>query len=227
MSRIIGIVGPSGSGKSTSLRNLDPAKTFIINVSKKDLPFKGWKSKFTDFRDDNENGNLYNEDESAKIVKALHYIDKKREDIDKIVIDDAQYIMASEFMNRSQESGWQKFTDIAKNMWNVVNTARNLSRDIDVIFTFHSEEVSDGFSTKHKIKTIGKMVDDKITLEGLFTMVLYTDVEIDQNTKEPDFRFQTKTDGTNTCKTPLGMFEDVYIPNDMEYVFTKMNEYYN
>ena len=226
MSKIIAIVGPSGSGKSTSFRNLNDEETFIINVSKKALPFKGWKGKYRDFAANKEEGNLYMQDSPAQIVKALRFIDVKRPDIQTIIIDDAQYIMANEFMNRSQEAGWQKFTDIAKHIWDVVDTARNLTRDIHVIFTFHDEDATDNTGkSKKKIKTIGKMVDDKVTLEGLFTIVFYTAVQIDKNTKIPEFLFQTKTDGSNTCKTPLDMFEEMFIPNDLQTIIETIKEY--
>ena len=227
MSRIIGIVGPSGSGKTTSLRNINHSKTFFINVSKKDPPFKGWKSVYSPFGNDSLDGNIYNEDSAHKIVTAMKYVDQKREDIDIIVVDDCQYIMAAEFMNRAKESGWQKFTDIGKNMWDVINTARNLKRDLTVIFTFHDEEITEGYVKRSKIKTIGKMVDEKVTLEGLFTIVLFTSVRIDPQTKEPEFLFQTKTDGTNTCKTPMGMFDKMYVANDMVKVLESINSYYN
>ncbi len=230
MSRIIGIVGESGSGKSTSLESLDPNETFIINCSRKDLPFKGWKSKYTTFSKDkgspeDNGGNHYMTEKASVIKMLLEHIDKNREDINKIIIDDAQYIMSTEYMNRADETGWDKFTDIAKNIWSVVNKARNLQRDIDVIITFHSEDVNDDGKIKKKIKTVGKMIDNTITLEGLFTMILYTKVEMDLDSQEPRFYFQTVTDGRNTCKTPKGMFEDKLIPNDMGYVFDKIEEY--
>lgn len=230
MSRIIGIVGESGSGKSTSLRKLDSDETFIINCSKKDLPFPGWKSKYKDFSkekgsSEDNGGNHYQTDNAAVIKNLLVHIDKNREDIEKIVIDDAQYIMSVEYMNRPISDGWDRFTDIAKNIWGVINTARNLSRDIDVIVTFHSETDTSSGKKREKIKTVGKMIDNTITLEGLFTIILYTHVEMDLETNEPKFYFQTKTDGTNTCKSPMGMFDDYLIPNDMEYVFEKIREY--
>lgn len=232
MSRIIGIVGESGSGKSTSLETLDPSETFIINCSRKDLPFKGWKSKYTTFKKEKgsseDNGGNHYMTENAKVIKTLlEHIDKNRSDIKKIIIDDAQYIMSTEYMNRADESGWDKFTDIAKNIWNVVNKSRNMRDDLDVIITFHSEDVTDGGKIKKKIKTVGKMIDNTITLEGLFTIILFTHVGMDLETQEPEFHFQTVTDGTNTCKTPKGMFDERFIPNDMSYVFNKIKEYEN
>jgi hypothetical protein len=230
MSRILGIVGESGSGKSTSLETLNPEETFIINCSRKPLPFKGWKSKYKMFSkekgsNDDNGGNHYMTENAKVIISLLEHIDKNREDVNKIIIDDAQYIMSTEYMNRADEGGWDKFTDIAKNIWSVINKARSLSRDIDVIITFHSEDITDGGQIKRKIKTIGKMIDNTITLEGLFTIILYTHVKIDLDSGEPQFHFQTKTDGRNTCKTPKGMFEELLIPNDMQYVFDKIKQY--
>lgn len=231
MSRIIGAVGASGTGKTSSLRTLDPDDTFIINCSKKDLPFPGWKSNYKLFEKEEggeDNGeNHYMTDNASKIKGLLTYIDKNRPDIDKIVIDDAQYIMASEFMDRIDEKGWDKFNDMAKNMWTVVKNARDLDRDIDVIITFHPDEVTDRGVVKQKIKTVGKAVDNVLTLEGLFTVILWTDVKMDMDKNEPKFRFQTRTDGTNLCKAPMGMFDDMYIPNDMGHVISRIREYEN
>lgn len=130
-------------------------------------------------------------------------------------------------MNRIGEKGWDKFNDIAENMWKVVKVSTDLREDLDIIITFHPEETTtDGKVTK-KIKTIGKAVDNVLTLEGLFNIILWTDVKMDMDSGEPEFRFQTRTDGTNTCKAPMGMFEDMYIPNDMNYVFEQISEYEN
>lgn len=232
MSRIIGIVGQSGTGKSSSLRTLNSDETFIINCSRKDLPFKGWKSEYTEFNktkgsSEDNGGNHYQTENAVKIQSLLKHIDQNREDINKIVIDDAQYIMSTEYMNRADEKGWDKFTDIAKHIWGVVDTARTLNRDIDVIITFHSEKDTSTGQDVQKIKTVGKMIDNTITLEGLFTIILYSKVIMDGETNKPKFVFQTVNDGTNTCKSPMGMFDDMYIPNDMNYVFEKINEYEN
>jgi len=232
MSEIVGIVGPSGSGKSTSFRNLESDETFIINCSKKPLPFRGWKSKYTDFsknkgEDADNGGNHYMTDSATKIRNLLRHIDTNREEIDKVIIDDCQYIMASEFMDRIDEKGWDKFNDMAKNMWSVVKTARDLSRDITVILTFHPDEANVDGVIKKKIKTVGKAVDNVLTLEGLFTVILWTDVKMDMDSGEPEFRFQTRTDGTNTCKAPMGMFENMYIPNDMDKVLDKIEQYHH
>lgn len=229
MSRIIGIVGKSGTGKSTSLRTLDPAETFIINCSRKDLPFQGWKTKYIEFSKppettEDNGGNHYKTENAGIIMNLLKHINDNRPDITKIVIDDAQYIMSTEYMNRASESGWQKFTDIAQHIWGVINTARNLSRDIDVIVTFHSEKDESSIMPAEKIKTVGKMIDNTITLEGLFTIILWTKVTIDLETNKPIFQFQTVTDGSNTCKSPMGMF-DPLMPNDLAVVFDKIARY--
>lgn len=237
MSRIVAAVGESGKGKSTAGRNLDPEKTFWINVSGKDLPFRGWASDYTLFEgsakkksngkielSDGNGGNYYITADSHKITAILEYIDENRPEIEVIVIDDYQYIMSTEFMNRAQEQGWDKFNDIGKHAWDVINTAKNLRNDLTVFVTFHSETITENYKPKEKIKTIGKMVDDKVTLEGLFTIVLWADMRHDSEEGENEYFFKTQSDGVNTAKSPMGMF-NFEIPNDFKYVLDQIEEY--
>ena len=224
MSEIIAVVGQTGTGKSTSIESLDPKETVVINVVGKPLPFRGWKQKYVSFT--SEGGNFYVSNDSAKIVKALEHISQKRPDIKIIVIDDFQYLMSSEFMNRSAEQGWQKFTDIGRHAWDVINTAKSLREDLKVFILSHDEVMADTYPPKRKIKTIGKMLDEKVTLEGLFTVVLFTDVVKDQQSGLLDYRFITQNDGSTTSKSPKGMFEELTIPNDLSLVVKKINEYY-
>jgi hypothetical protein len=221
MSEIIAVVGQTGTGKSTSVETLNPKETVIIGVTNKPLPFRGWKKNYVS----GEGGNYLITSDPAKIVKALDYVDKNRPEIKQIVIDDFQYLMSTEFMNRSDEQGWQKFTDIAKHAWNVITKSRDLRDSLKVFFLCHDEIITENFQPKRKIKTIGKMLDEKITLEGLFTVVLFTDI---QKTKENEriYTFITQNDGTTTGKSPKGMFEDLNIPNDLSLVIKKINAYY-
>ena len=114
MAELIAIVGASGSGKSTSIRTLDPKTTFIINVASKPLPFKGWKSNYTNFNKENPEGNFKATSDVDTINQLLQYINTKRTEIKTIVIDDAQYIMSFEAMDRAREKGFDKFTEIAQ-----------------------------------------------------------------------------------------------------------------
>lgn len=211
------IMGESGTGKSSSIRNLDVNETFIINVLDKPLPFKGFKSKYTRFSKENENGNYYASDDHSKIAKIIEFVSNKRPDIKSIIVDDFQYIMANEFMRRANERGFDKFTEIAQHAWSIIKGASAAREDLDFFFLSHTEASSDG---KVKCKTIGKMIDEKINLEGMFTIVLHTIVE------DGKYRFLTQFDGSHIAKSPMDMFDRMYIENDLMYVKEKMREYF-
>ncbi|KYC52649.1 MAG: hypothetical protein AMQ22_00699 [Candidatus Methanofastidiosum methylothiophilum] len=215
MSQIIVIYGESGTGKSTSIRTLDQKETFIINVIGKPLPFKGWKNQYT-LRTKETGGNMLISDNSQNIVSILTNIDKKMPEIKNIIIDDFQYTMGNEFMRRATEKGYEKFTQIGQNAWNIINQAIALRDDIKVFFLTHSD--TDEFG-RSKIKTIGKMLDDKICIAGMFTIVLYSTILDDR------YVFLTQSTQSAMAKSPLGMFDDKVIDNDLSYVISKMNEY--
>jgi ABC-type dipeptide/oligopeptide/nickel transport system ATPase component len=225
MSTLVGIVGQSGTGKSTSIETLNPKETVIINVSNKPLPFKGWKSNYTQGKL-SEGANYISTDVAATIVQALKYISDNRPEIKYVIIDDLQYLMSFEFMAKAKEKGFEKFTDIGKNTFDVLNASRQLRDDLIIFAIYHEESTSENFNPKRKIKTIGKLLDDKITLEGLFTIVFFTEVKIEED-QRPHYYFVTQTDGVTTAKSPRGMFDELLIPNDLSFVSTKINEYYN
>lgn len=224
MSEIIAIVGQTGTGKSTSIENLEPKETVIIGIIDKQLPFRGWKKNYS--TGIQQGGNYLISADAAKIVQVLKYISENRPEIKQIVIDDFQYIMSTEFMNRALEQGWQKFTDIGKHVWDVINAAKSLRDDLKVFFLSHDEIITENFAPKRKIKTIGKMLDEKVTLEGLFTIVLFTDVQKKKENDEMEYSFITQNDGTTTAKSPRGMFESYRVPNDIAALLGKINEYY-
>lgn len=219
----IAIVGKSGSGKSTSygqipeigVKGLNPKETAIINVSGKDLPFKGWQAKYN-----KENKNYAESSDADKIKAYIEHYDKQLE-IKNIVIDDAQYIMAFEFMGRARETGYGKFADLGVNLAKVLTAAKNTRRDLKIYFLWHPEEDKD---TGFKMKTVGKMVDDYLTLEGLFTVVLYSSVSKGADNKI-NYSFVTNYDGKFPAKSPVGMFKDIYIPNDLGFVSESIDKY--
>ena len=193
------IYGQSGTGKSTSLRNFTNDEVAVINVSGKPLPFR---SKLT----------TYDTDSYTKISSALGKIERK-----SIVIDDATYLMVNEFMRTAKVAGYQKYTDMAVNFNSLVAQASQLANDKIVYFLGHSDLKEDG--TEH-FKTIGKMLDNYVTVEGKFTIVLKTVVQ------DGKYYFSTHNSGQDTVKSPLGMFEDNYVGNDLKAVDTIIREYY-
>lgn len=193
------ILGESGTGKSASLRNFEPDDLKVINVANKPLPFK---NKFESI----------STDDYRTIIKELKLNKKK-----VAVIDDAQYLMANEFMRRATERGFDKFTEIAQNFWTLVNTVKDLPADQVVYFLAHIERDANG---NEKIKTIGKLLDEKITVEGMFTIVLKT------NVTDGVYSFITQNSGHDTVKSPIGMFPSIVIDNDLKYVDEKIRNYY-
>jgi hypothetical protein len=215
MSTSILIYGESGTGKSTSIHNLSANETFIIAATNKPLPFRGWRTKYHPF--DGNLGNYIVEDDCNRIIDTMKFISEKRMDIKTIIIDDFQYIMSNQFMRRAKEKGYEKFTDIGESTWRVIEKSAKLRNDIKVIFLAHSD-TQDG---KTKLKTIGKMLDDKVCLEGLFTIVLNSTISDGQ------FLFITQNTGYSISKSPMGMFKDAAIKNDLSIVIKAIDDYDN
>lgn len=193
------IIGESGSGKTYSIRNLDPNTTGILSVEKGRLPFKG------DF----------------KVMKNATYNDikaaLKRANMATYVIDDSQYLMVNEEFDRFNEMGYQKYAEMALNFRNLVHMInKELPDNIIVYFLHHTQETASG---KLKAKTIGKMIDEKLTLEGCFDIVLMARIMGDQ------YVFQTKGEQGSTVKSPFGMFEADQIPNDLALVNKAIADY--
>jgi len=226
MSQEILIIGESGSGKSTSLEKLDPKSTFLINVAKKPMPFRSWKKSYSLLTKENQSGNYIATDNAPTIVATLKHVDEKMPHIKTVIIDDFQYVMSNEFMRRANEKGFDKFTEIGLHAWEIANAGKNMRDDITFIMIGHAEAATDlQGNRKLKFKTIGKLVDDKVNMEGMFTIVLFTDVERDANGDIKHY-FVTQSDGTTTGKTPKGMFDDLKIPNDINQVIKTINKYY-
>lgn len=185
------ILGASGSGKSTSMRNFEPEEVRVLNVAGKPLPFKKKLPKA-----DNVN---YSQIESVL----------KKAEFKKYVIDDSQYLMAFEMFQKAKDTGYGKFTDMALNFKNLIDTViRGTPSDVIVYFLHHTEEGDNG---KIKAKTVGKMLDNQLTVEGLFSIVLLCTVE------GSEYKFITQSDGSTTAKSPMEMFEKK-IDNDLSYV---------
>ena len=197
------ILGRSGTGKSYSMRNFKPEEVAVINVQGKILPFRNSGKIKT-----------INTDDSAAIVKAIKELATTYK---SIVVDDYQYLMANEFMRRSAERGYDKFTEIARHAWDIANEVKTLPADVIVYIMCHTDTDQDGFE---KLKTIGKLLDEKIVLEGMSTIVLKTAVSDGQ------YMFLTQNNGHDTVKSPAGMFPAYAIDNDLKYVDDKIRNYY-
>lgn len=203
MGQLVYILGKSGTGKSYSMRNIPIDEYAIINVQGKILPFKN------SFKVEKKTI-----DDSLEIIRQLKEYQKKYK---IIVIDDFQYIMSNEFMRRVSEKGFDKFNEIGKHTWEIANAIRELDEDVIVYLLCHIDIDNEG---NEKIKTVGKMLDDKICLEGMSTIVLKTVVD------DGRYLFATQNSGKDTVKSPFEMFEHKYIDNDLLYVDSKIREYY-
>lgn len=225
MSQLIGICGPSGTGKSTALRTLNPKETFIINPTGKALPFKGSKGLYPNVADVKvtQGGRYLITEDPQEIIKYMKNISEKVPEIKTIILDDSQYIMAFEFMRKINDKGYGKFTEIGKNFFDIIDAAKNLRDDLKVFILTHSEENIVGTTKEVKMKTVGKMLDTYITLEGLFTIFLYTDVQFKKTGSE--YTFVTNKTKDYPAKSPMDMFE-LNIPNDLKLVSEKIDEYY-
>lgn len=198
------IIGKSGAGKSFSLANLPPEKTALINVLGKPLPFKGRFDQIVT-------------DDYAKIMGAIKVA--KRE---IIVIDDMGYLMTNAFMRNHAAQGagnaiFQLYNSIGDTFWNLIEMVRRLPDNKRVYMMMH-EDVNEFGAVKPK--TIGRMIDEKCCLEGMFTICLRC---IISNGKHV---FRTQSDGLDVAKTPMGMFADDEIPNDLQMVDDAICEYY-
>lgn len=200
MAIICMVMGESGSGKSRSLKFFKRGEVSVINVSKKPFPFK---ADFASISTSN-----YRE-----ICEALLKTQSK-----SIVIDDSNYLLTFEFMARASEKGFDKYSEMASNFYNLIQFCVNkLPDDKIVYFIGHTETDVNG---KEKFKTIGKMLDEKITLEGLFSIVLKTKV-VDGN-----YSFVTRTNGNDTVKSPEDLFPSVEIENNLKMVDDCIRSFY-
>jgi hypothetical protein len=204
-------IGRSGSGKTYSIKNFKADEVGVISVEKGRLPFKT-DIKTVRIPKDFSTANTSAQLNAAKYAWIELIISKSK--AKSIIIDDSQYLLVNELFDRSKEKGYDKFTDIAVNFRNLVHYVNDMPDDDKIVyFLHHSEADTDG---REKAKTIGRMLDEKLTLEGCFDIVIYCQ----------DHKFYTQGDGMSTAKTPEGMFEESEIPNDLKAVDTAIREYY-
>ena len=221
-SKLIGIVGATGTGKSTSIKHLNSEETYIINVAKKELPFRGSEKMYNA-----EKRNYKEVDDATEITRLLKTISEKAPHIKNIIIEDSNYIMGFNLVSKATEVGFTKFTIMARDMVELMREARRLRDDLKIFYFSHPETIEDsGEIIGYKIKTAGKMIDNQIVLEGLLTVCLYTHVEENKD-GSTSYSFITNRFKKYPAKSPDGMFEEVKIPNNLSYVCQKIDEYYN
>lgn len=213
MSKALLILGDSGSGKTASLMNLEPSTTLLIQSEKKDLPFrpKGWGA----FSKENLQGSINVNNDYQSIKAAMGGAVKAGKKV--IIIDDANYLMMGEEFRRVKETGFGKFSEMALHFLDLIQFSKSLPDDVIVVVMAHSQTSPEG---KVSIKTTGKMLDEKVIVEGLFTMVLMCRV------REGKHFFETKTNGNTPSKMPMGMFDSSEIENDLKMVTETINDYY-
>ena len=217
MAQSVLVIADSGTGKSTSIRKLDPKETFIINIANKPLPFKGWKKNYSNISKDNPKGNMTSASSAPGIIKAMQHVNDKMPQVKTLVVDDWQYMSSFEYFDRANEKGYDKFTSIAANLAQVAKMPKDMREDLTIFFLTHSEESTDVNGNRRvKAKTVGKMIDNALTLEGLFSIVLFGKVRKTEDGLE--YGFDTQNNGENTCKSPMGMFEESFINNDLQFV---------
>ena len=196
------VLGESGSGKSASMRNFKENDVRVLNVASKPFPFR-------------------NVNKLKKADKATYDMIKgvvKSGQVLSYVIDDAQYLMAFESFDKAQIAGYGKFTEMAKNYEEMLRTIQEDTPPDTIVYVMQHVDTDE--TGKVKAKTLGKMLDQQLTVEGLFTIVLLAKAD------EKGHYFLTQSDGTNPCKSPMGMFDDVKIDNDLKMVDDTIREYY-
>lgn len=225
MANICMLLGKSGTGKSTSLKTLSPEETVVINVLKKRLPFKGSASIYNE-----DKHNLFCLDTYNDVISLMESIGKDAPHIKNVVIDDMIYIMRKEYFKRAKETGYGKYTELAQHFQQMISTCESLRSDLNVFFILHSEDIqSDKTTTGYKVSTIGSLIDNQYNPVEVVPMVLYSSVVFDDkgNAKYGFYTHRCKEGAVEIpAKTPDGMFEEDFIPNDLGLVVKAMKAYY-
>lgn len=226
MANFVLILGNTGSGKSTSIKTLDPKATVIINVLGKDLPFKGSRGMYNP-----ANKNMFNIHSHSDIIAYLKSINDNAKHVKNVVIDDATYIMRTEFFDRSKERGFDKYNELADHFRLIIATCGQLRTDLNVFMMIHSEPVeTDGSIIGYKVSTVGKLLDKMYNPVESVSIALYCEPQFDDK-GTPTFGFYTHKKLVRgaelPCKSPDGLFDEDFIPNDLQYVVNKVTEYYN
>jgi len=224
------IVGTSGTGKSTSIfentvlgiRGLPSNETVFVNPCNKELPFKGWKKVYNETLKVTNGGNYSSVVKGTDVINLINYVSSSRLDIKYLVIDDGQYIMTNTYITRCKEKDYYaKYVDIGLDMVNMMKAVREAREDLIIFFTWHPEQTEEGVT---QMKSVGKMITKYLTLEGLFTIILYSEA-VPTIDGRMAYRFFTNRTPQLPAKSPFGMFEDISIPNDLAIVVDAIKAY--
>lgn len=227
MSNLICLAGQSNTGKSTSLRTLDPKSTFIISCTNKQLQIPGFRKKYTkvEIKDKKLVGNWYVSNNYAKIGKILSAVSNARPEIKVVVLDDINYLLSNETFENALDKGYTKFSVMAKNYYDLLADCQLLRDDLTIVVITHTENYGTDIDPQYRMWTTGKMLTQQINLDGMFSYIIYSDRYIDDTDDEVHYRFKTRTDGNDTCRSVAGCFTEKYIEPDMKAVIDRINEF--
>lgn len=226
MSNLVIILGKSGTGKSTSIKTLNPKETVVLNPLGKRLPFKGSGALYN-----KENKNLFKLNNWNDFITYMESISINCPNIKNIIIDDACYIMRTEFFDRSKEKGYEKYNELADHFRKIIAIAGNLREDLNIFMMMHAEVIEEsGSIIGYKVATVGRLLDKMYDPLENVTITLFSEPIYDDK-GNPTFGFHTRRKQIGNielpCKTPEGMFEEDFIPNDLNLLVQTMNKYYN
>lgn len=229
MSSIICLAGLSNSGKSTSVKYLEPESTFIVSCTNKQLQIPGFRKKYHKVSIDNGKivGNWYINNNYSQIEKILTVVSSTRPEIKTIILDDTNYLLSNETFATALNKGYEKFAVMAKNYYDLIQHCQNLRDDLTVVFITHVENYGTEIDPLYRMWTTGKMLTTQINLDGLFSYIIYSERYIDDTTDEVNYRFKTKTDGNDTCRSVQGCFEEKYIEPNLKVVVDTINKFEN
>mgnify|MGYP002511088620 FL=1 len=227
MANLIVLAGFSNSGKSTSLKYLDHSETFIVSCTNKQLQIPGFRKKYRKVAIEDKKlvGNWLVSNSYEKIHKILDIVNRTRPDIKTVVIDDINYCLSGEIMDNALVKGYEKFTMQAKNYYDLITSAGELRDDLTVVFISHIINDGTDIDPQYKMYSSGKMLDKTVNIDGLFSYIIYSERYIDEATGEVGYRFKTRTDGNDTCRSVAGCFSEKYIEPNMQTIIDTINKF--